>query len=166
MRKTMPNHKTTKHHIEILFPVILFSIFALAAITVILFAARIYKHGVDEAARNYSARTSYAYVSEKIRRSDAGGVIGTESFNGEEVLSISDPEHDDYVTYIYLYDGSLRELYMRRDAEVLPETGTEILPLSAFSAEDLGSGLIRLTCTGEDQTSVSGLIAVRSGKEA
>ena len=109
----MPNHKTTKHHIEILFPVILFSIFALAAITVILFAARIYKHGVDEAARNYSARTSYAYVSEKIRRSDAGGVIGTESFNGEEVLSISDPEHDDYVTYIYLYCGSLRELYMR-----------------------------------------------------
>ena len=158
----MNNSSSRKHHIEILFPIILFSIFAVSAITVILFAARIYQHGVETARENYSARTSLSYVTEKIRRNDSLGSISTETWNGMETLVLKDPDNPGCETRIYLCDGVLRELYMKEKAHVLPESGTEILELADFRVEDLDGGLFRVTCSGEGGVVESALIAARS----
>ena len=59
-----------KHIIDFIFPVALFFVFALCALTVLLLSARIYQSTTDSSSRNYTARTGLSYVSEKIHQND------------------------------------------------------------------------------------------------
>ena len=156
-----------KHSIDFLFPIILFLVFAIAAISVILFAARVYQREVESAQKNYNTRTSLEYLTEKVHRSDAQGAVGVGSFGGGDALVLEDSSDDGdarYVTYIYCYEGGLRELYARKGEDVDPSAGTEIIPLQEFHAELAGDHLLRLTCTDADGSSQSTLAAIRSGK--
>ena len=63
-----------------------------------------------------------------------------------------------YCTYLYLYDGHLKELFMREGAslggQVLP-AGTDIMDLQEFSLSYASDDLIRIslrTASGEDHT--------------
>ena len=109
-------HSSTnrKHSIDFLFPIILFLVFAIAAISVILFAARVYQREVDSARKNYNTRISLEYLTEKVHRSDSMGAVKVGSFGGSDALILEDITSDGqarYVTYIYCLDGALRELY-------------------------------------------------------
>ena len=52
------------HMIDFLFPVALFFVFALSALTLILLAARIYQSTTENSSLNYSSRTCLSYISE------------------------------------------------------------------------------------------------------
>ncbi len=162
-------HSSTnrKHSIDFLFPIILFLVFAIAAISVILFAARVYQREVDSARKNYNTRISLEYLTEKVHRSDSMGAVKVGSFGGSDALILEDITSDGqarYVTYIYCLDGALRELYAGLNEDVDPSAGTSIIPLEAFRAEQAGEHLLRLSCTDADGLTQSTLVAVRSGK--
>ena len=103
-----------KHMIDFIFPISLFFIFALCALTVLLFAARIYRSTTENSSLNYSARSGLSYISEKIHQNDADGNILVGELCGETALIMEQTYKDSvYYTYIYSYEGALRELYIK-----------------------------------------------------
>ena len=163
----MNRSKPKSRPLDILFPLLMFAVFAIIAVSVILFSARIYKHSVDLAERNYSINTARAYLLQKIRKNDTLGAVSAGQFAGTDALILSDTEEDGlYETCVYLYDGSLRELYKKKDADADPAAGTPVLELNDFSVKDETGGLLRISCTDTYGNTQSFLAAVRSGLPA
>ena len=52
-----------------------------------------------------------------------------------------------YTTYIYYYDGSLKELFVKEDTAFTPSAGQTIVQLHGFAPEIIHTGLIRITFT-------------------
>ncbi len=162
MRRTTSGRK---HNVEFLFPIVLFLIFSIAAISVILFAAGVYKREVEMAQEHYTTRTSLEYLTEKVHRSDAEGAVSVGTFCGADALILEDVESGGkYVTYIYCLDGSLRELYALKGADVDGAAGTAIIPLKDFQAEMTGDHFLTLSCTDTEDRTQSAITAIRSGK--
>ena len=57
-----------------------------------------------------------------------------------------------YCTYIYAWEGSLRELFANQDLEFDPSAGRKLLNMEAFSCRWLGEGLLEIRCTDEEGT--------------
>jgi len=154
-----------KHAVDLLFPVILFLVFSVAAISVILFAAKIYQSGVESAKMHYAARTSLEYLIQKVHRSDADGAVSVSSSEGHDMLILKDTGSSgtgSYRTCIYYADGALRELYTREGLMPDKGSGTAIVELSDFSVKMLSGHLLSLSCTDTEGHQESALVQIRS----
>lgn len=152
-----------KHMIDLIFPVALFFVFALSALTVLLLAARIYRSTTENSSMNYTARTALSYISEKIRQNDIDGNIRIGKLDGENALILEQTYEDSvYNTYIYAYEGALRELFVRSDSPADLSAGTKILEVEAFSMEQAADHLLSFSCTAADGKTDSILVAVKS----
>ncbi|HCT91002.1 MAG TPA: DUF4860 domain-containing protein [Lachnospiraceae bacterium] len=152
-----------RHMIDFLFPVALFFVFALSALTLILLAARIYRSTTENSSRNYTSRTGLSYISEKIHQSDEGGRIYPGEFEGCEALIIEQTYREKiYRTYIYAFDGSLRELFVRDGTYAKASDGNSLLEIHDFSIEQITDDLLKFDCTDSMDRRASALIAIRS----
>lgn len=131
--------KQEKHFVvDVLFVLALFGVFAISALVLITVGADVYQHTVRDMSRNYDDRTAIAYITEKVRQSDCilsdgSYAISLGSLEQQPALILTDEwDGDAYCTYLYLYDGWLKELYIRKDADI----GNDIL--------DAGQNIIRL----------------------
>ena len=79
-------HLRRKHMIDLLFPIALFFVFALSALTLVLFAARVYRSTTENSSLQYTSRTGLSYISEKIHQNDGNGAITLGSFDGCDAL--------------------------------------------------------------------------------
>ena len=153
----MVSNKEQKHQIEFIFPVFVFFFFTLSAIVIILFAARVYQATVSKATMTYNANTSLAYIREKMHQHKDENAISVTAIGGHSALKLTETIADEeYVTYIYAYDGSLRELFMKSGSEdtIPPSSGSVILPVLAFDIEIVNDNLLYFSCTDSDgQTS-------------
>lgn len=152
-----------RHMIDLLFPVALFFVFALSALTVLLIAARIYQSTTEHSSLNYTSRTSLSYISEKLHQSDQAGAVSLGTFDGCDALIIQQT-HDDntYYTYIYSYDNRLRELFVKAGVDASASSGREILEVQDFSMEELSEGLLKFSCTDREGQTASSIIGIRS----
>ena len=87
---------------------------------------------------------------EKVRQNDtADSIFLTDLENVPALCMLSEIDEETYCTYLYLYDGHLKELFMREGAslggQVLP-AGTDIM-----ASDDLIRISLR-TASGEDHT--------------
>ena len=73
----MDPNTNKRHIIDAVFVICLLLLFLISALTVIAIGASIYKKNVAQTSENYAQRVSTAYVTEKIRQSDANGSIFT-----------------------------------------------------------------------------------------
>lgn len=152
-----------KHMIDVIFPIALFVIFALSALTVLLLAANIYRFTTENSALNYTARTGLSYISEKIHQNDVGGRIEIGELEGREALVMTQEYGDTkYCTYIYAYDNELRELFMKENAKAELSAGTSIMEVQDFSMKQQDEGIFRFTCTDQNDQTDSILVTVRS----
>lgn len=152
-----------QHVIDLLFPVALFFVFALSALTVIMLATHVYQKTTEESTLNYTAQTSLSYIREKIHQADAAGQIGLTQLEDCQALALTQTQGDaTYVTYIYAWDGSLRELFVREGTAISPEDGRELLPISSFSIEKLGDRLYRFSCQASDGETSDAVVALHS----
>ena len=153
--------KTRK--IDSFFVMILFLLFAITAAVLVLIGVRQYQVTADSMNYNYEVRTATSYLREKIRQNDNSASICVESIDGVEVLSLSSMVNDTvYHTYIYYYDGYIREVLCAEDGGLLPEDGNEILAAKGLQISRDGD-LISFLVTNEDGSESSLNIAVRSG---
>ena len=152
--------KQEKHFIvDILFVLALFGVFAVSALSLVTIGADVYQHTVEDMGENYESRTAVSYITEKVRQNDtADSILLTTLEDVPALCMVSQPEGDTYCTYLYLYDGHLKELFMKQDASlggrVLP-AGTDIMKLDALTLEYAGDDLIRVflqTPSGESHT--------------
>lgn len=152
-----------KHMIDFLFPVALFFVFALSALTTILLAARIYQNTTEHSALNYTSRTSLSYISEKLHQNDYEGSISIGSFDGCDAIVMEQKhENETYYTYIYAYDQELKELFIKKDVTASASSGRTILEVEAFSIEQLSDHLLRISCSDQKGQQASTIISVKS----
>ena len=159
----MQFHTKRKHMIDFLFPVALFFVFALSALTVILIAARIYQSATEHSSLNYTSRTSLSYIREKVHQNDLNGAVTLGSFDGCDALIMEQSVGEDtYYTYIYADNRELKELFIKEGASADASAGHKILDIQDFSMEQISDKLLKVSCTDQNDQTASIVIGIRS----
>ena len=131
-----------KHMVDILFVISLFCAFAFSALMLVIIGADVYKKTVSHMDENYASRTAYAYLSEKIRQNDHSDSISITTFGDGDALVLTETVSEtDYYTYLYLYDGSIRELFSATPEALGPSAGRSIMDCSTFEITQINSDL-------------------------
>lgn len=141
----MNTEREKRHIVDILFVLALFLVFTLSTLTLVLFGANIYQNTINSMEDNYNARTVCSYISGKFRSNDSAGDISIGSIDGQPSLILNQEINDaSYSTYIYEYDGYLRELFVSDSvtlgAEVL-NAGNKLCPIDKFEVSECAEGL-------------------------
>lgn len=147
------------HVIDAVFPIAVFFVFAASALAVLMLSAKIYNSTTTSSADNYTSRTAFAYVSEKIRQSDVNGNISCETREGIDYLVL---QNDTYTTYIYAYDGELKELRLKDGVDASPDAGSDIAALKAFTVQEIADRVFRFDFTFDDGSTCSTVASGRS----
>lgn len=149
-----------KHSIDFLFVLFVFLIFAFSAISSLLLGINFYRRIIDGAQKCNDSRVAIAYIKETIRQNDQANTIYLDEFDGVPAISIEKVEN--YVMYIYFYDGTLRELYTRDDSDLKKSDGNVIMELEEFSFEKLDDKTIKIECEDKNHDRRSIVIGVMS----
>lgn len=153
------NLKEQHHSITSLFSVLLLLMFAGSAFLLILFGSHIYQRGTEKLDENYTIRTAVAYVSEKIRHHEERECISMQNLDGFPALRLKENiDNDTFYTYIYFYDHTLRELFIRQDILPAPEMGNVIVELADFSITESPAGFLTVTAVTDGGSSLSELL--------
>ena len=156
-QQTNHNRNDGRHIVDVLFVLALFGIFAASALMLVTLGANVYKKTVSHMDENYAERTAYAYITEKIRQNNTVGAISVEELEGTPALVFTQQLEDmEYCTYLYYYDGYLKELSLRKDMYAgsnLLSAGQDIIPLASFSIIPVQDNLIKLRIYTEEGNS-------------
>lgn len=132
----MKSH-TTQHQMEGLAVLLLFGVFALCILSVLLTGAGAYKRLTERDRAAYDRRTAEQYLATRVRQADTSGQVSIGTFPGEEDISallLSEDFGDAlYITYVYCFDGYLRELFIEAGGDFSPEDGEKVLELQSLN---------------------------------
>ena len=134
-----------KKHSAQLLPVLLLALFLLLSTLIAVRSAAAYKKVLDRSDR-LDRSTALTYITEKVRQNDAAGALRVGRIGDCEALVIAQGDEILYDTYIYCYDGSLRELMIKRELAPAPEMGRALLPMDSLELT-LEGGLLCIRCT-------------------
>lgn len=139
----------SRHIVDILFVLALFGVFAASALMLVTLGANVYRQTTANMTEHFTKRTAYAYLTEKLRQNDTRNAVSTEELEGIPALVLTQQtDGEEYCTYLYFYEGYLKELSIRKDSYTgadLLKAGQDILELSGFSMEETKDGLLKLT---------------------
>jgi len=159
--------------IPVLFVLTLFLLLSALSISVILAGSTVYEKISDNMDNNYDRRVTFSYLATKIRQNDSAGKIYIEEKDGVNMIAIkeSDPFFsDEYVTYIYYYDGYIREIYFELESNGKTvdfdlDWGEEIIKAEGFEFNfNDDNGKIEMKLTDSDGKIQSTNIFLRSRK--
>lgn len=139
--------RANDHKMDTVFVAALFVLFAATACLLVLIGARQYRATAQAINNNYEVRTVSSYLTEKIRQNDNYAGTNIVDFAGGSALALTDVTDSRYTTYIYYYDGYLRELLVGENAVYSPDSGQEIIPCKSFELTPIRSGLILASVT-------------------
>ena len=152
----MKRRNEKKHVIDFLFPLAVFFVLAASSVAIVVLASGFYS-------RQVKGRTALAYVTEKMHQNDENGAIADGTFDGENALVIRQRYGEkEYVTYLYAYDGYLRELFIRDGTEAKASDGRKILATKDFEAKETSDGIFHLYCENEDGKKTDTFVSVKS----
>ncbi len=155
------NSNTQK--VDTVFVMLLFVLFAVTTFVLILMGVKQYQVTADTMGDNYQIRTSTSYLVEKVRQNDNDQGIQIAQLDGTTALALRSKIDDvTYITYIYYYDGYLRELFVSEDSVYTLETGQEIIELEDFKINYTQNGHIEVTIYAQNGTSRSFYLATKS----
>lgn len=141
------------HSIDSLFVVILFAVFIFMALLIISSGAAAYKNSAAQMDDRFDRQTCVSYISAKIRANNEADKISIVDFNGVNALCISENfTEGTYYTYIYLYDGMIRELFCDAELSLDLDAGSALTRASElnFSYSD---GLYEITLIDDNKKS-------------
>ena len=149
----------SRHVIDFIFPIALFFVFAASSLVVLILAADIYGSTTNQLQANDENRTALSYISEKIRQNDAGGAPEIATVEGIECLALAADYNDvPHTTYIYEYEGNLKELFIRDGVDIRLKDGKNIMEIRDFQMEEAQEGCFRFSSrdlSGHTSTLVS-----------
>ncbi len=158
-------NKTGKHHMDTLFTLLLFGVFAACVLFVLLTGANVYRDLTlrDQAA--YAHRTCAQYIAAKVRQAPSPDAVRVEEFGGDALVLSQDIDGWEYLTRIYCYDGWLRELFAQADGELAPQDGEKIIEAQGLELE-LADGVLSVYVTDSTGRTTALSLLVRGGEEA
>jgi hypothetical protein len=142
---------------------ILVCIFVLCMFLTLAAGALIYEDISGVMEEQYTVRTAVSYLATRARQGNAAGEISTGNFDGESALVLTENGDDGtYVTYIYCWNGYIRELYCPEGEELLVTDGETVIAADDvnFTVDD---GLLKIECTTNGKTAVQ-YIGIASGE--
>ena len=111
------------------------------SLIMLLFSAQIYQQSIKKADSETDLGTISSYITTKFRQHDVQDGIFTDELNDIPALCFRDTINNrDYITYLYLDDGSLKELFTASGSSAQANAGTVIASLSDFQIEEKGNG--------------------------
>ncbi|WP_343209938.1 DUF4860 domain-containing protein [Anaerolentibacter hominis] len=154
----------SKHRsIEWLAALLLFFVFVISSLLLVIAGTRVYRQTVSNMNSNYTLRTAAAYVTEKIRQNDTADGVSLGTSEHIPVLMLEESiDGTDYITYLYQYDGVIKELFIGKEQPFAPENGQDIMEVSLFRIQAVSDGLYRIHIEAEDGEITEQLVSVRS----
>lgn len=155
--------------IDTVFIFALITLFAATSFLLVLIGAKQYRNVTNIMNENYEDRTISSYLTEKIRQNDTRDAITVSSLEGIPALSLKATENGrSYTTYIYYYDGSLRELVATEGSVFTLSSGQEIIQMQGFTPQLVNASLLRaeVTDTNGDTQILYFSLHCNVGKEA
>ena len=145
-----------------------FGVFACCLLLVLLTGADSYRRLAERDGASFDRRTAVQYVAARVRSADAANAVSVGSFDGgagnDTLFLREDIDGASYVTRVYCYDGSIRELFTEADAPVSPEDGEQVLSASGLTFAE-SDGVLTVSAA-EDGGAVTELtLLLRSGSE-
>lgn len=137
----MKKRLITRHPVAELASLLLFGIFVLFLLLMLLFSARIYQQTVKNTNAENTLCTAASYLTTKFRQHDTVNGIFTGKLDNLSALCFRDTLNDqDYITYIYLDQGNLKELFTSDSSSANASAGTTIAQLSDFQISESRPG--------------------------
>lgn len=156
-------HRQKNHIIDFLFPVVLFFVFAVSALTVLLLAANIYSSATGHSSMNYTAGTALSYITEKVHQNDINGNVSLGTLEGNECLILKQEYNGSaYYTYIYADENMLKELFIKDGTSFSLDAGREILPVKSLTMKAVNENAFRFICVDEEGQDASVIISIKS----
>lgn len=137
-------HKRSQTHITTLAALSLLAVFAATILLVLLKGASIYRRMTDRDQETWQARAAYLYVATRLRQEARLDTVAVEDFAGIPALTLG--VGGEYLTRLYCYDGSLRELYAPAELTLSPDDGEPLLALQGMEPT-LSDGLLQVELT-------------------
>ena len=149
------NQNTKNQAVGTLFTMLLFLVFVLCALFTVLTGGKVYENISARMEQTYTGSVALQYVANKVRQGDYAGKVAVKDIEGTQVLELAeDIDGENYLTWIYYLDGSIRELFTYEDSGLGLQDGLEILECGGLSltrdgqlitVETMGEGGGRLT---------------------
>lgn len=140
-----------RHPIDNLFTIALLGLFLIFLLMMLLFSAQAYRTAVAGTQVNNNLYTASAYITAKFRQHDSSETISIDTLDGSPALCMTDTVNDTpYVTYIYLKDQHLKELFTAAGNTPSAQMGTDIASLNDFQIEQESGDFYRITLEDSD----------------
>jgi hypothetical protein len=137
--------KEQKAKITDLLAPVTFAVFAVCILLVLLAGAKGHTRLVSRGGETFEKGTAVRYLTMRLRQAEQ---VDVADFDGCEALLFRERiDGEVYVTYVYCYDGYLRELFCEEDALLGAHSGEKILPAEEFSCA-LTDGLLTVRMDG------------------
>lgn len=133
-----------------LFNFVLIGFMGVLALLLITLGIRTYKATVDKMEQNAQVRTSLQYIITKFEQNPKTAVYLTKLEDTTAIALEEDIGTQAYVTYIYFYEGTLRELQIKKGSELGPQSGEFIASIKNLQITEVEEGLFKFTVTTSD----------------
>ena len=151
------------HIMDLVFVLALFCVLAATSLMVVILGANVYQSTAEAMSQNYDARTSLTYITEKVRQNDGKDTVKIGEIGGAQALFLEKSAGEGrYRTCLYTWEGELRELVTRADAEPDPALGQTIMKIGSLTFAEPKEGLLRVTVTDTGGSVSTAWIALRS----
>lgn len=142
------------------------AVFLFLSIGLVLLGGSLYSHITAGANKYDQTRTVFSYIANQVRRADINGSVEVGEWAGQEALLLNqDFDGWLFVTYLYYYDGALRELFVEKGAELDPEAGLAIVRLEGVGFQIDDRGLITVKASFEEGRYRQMYLSTRSSAE-
>lgn len=158
------SQKYKNHAVVSVFVFLLMGLFAVFGTLLVMLGSQAYRQIARQTAVHNETRVIQSFVRHAVRAEDSAGAVSIDKSSGSTVLKVANAEYD-LVTYVYAYEGTLRELYLFSDEGFQPDRGEIICKISDFDAQIDGQTLtVYLTDEAGRRNEV--VIALFSGEVA
>lgn len=156
----MKKETEKRHSIDILFQMVIFLLFTFSAIILLILSVNFYRSIVERSDKNQNARVAVAYIREAIHQNDEQSSVTLTEFDGASCIKIM--QADDYVLYLYLKDGELRELFTKEGARVTSDDGQRIMQLQRLDFYMKEDNVIIVECEDSENNYEKVLVTLKS----
>lgn len=109
------------------------TVFALCVLLVLLTGADVYRKLADRSEDSYARRTALQYLTTRVRQAET---VEVGELEGCQALILGETvDGETYTTWVYCYDGWLRQLYAVPGAKLPPRAGDALLEAEALSVK-------------------------------
>ncbi len=151
--------KTKGNIANILFVLVMFSVYTICALFLSVIGANVYENNATDSEESYNNRTSILYLTEKIRQNDNSDGISVREYNGTQILVLHKTyDEDKYESLIYVEDGFLCETLVPEGFELIRGLGQKIMPITSIGFDMSTSQLLELDVVDASGTAHSTML--------